>query len=95
MSKKCLVCDKSNPDEAKYCKKCGTFISETTREKPKIKSATRETTHVVIADMKIPFASMVILMVKWVIASIPAIIILFLIGLVIFSVLGAIGTTVV
>jgi len=35
---------------------------------------------VVITDIKMPFFSMVIFMVKWVIASIPAFIILFILG---------------
>lgn len=37
---------------------------------------------VVIIDIKIPFWSMVVLMVKWALAAIPAIFILFLIGMV-------------
>ena len=41
---------------------------------------------VVVTDIKIPFLSMVVLLVKWALAAIPALIILFLI----FSVLGAI-----
>ena len=45
---------------------------------------------VVITDIKMQFGSMVVFMVKWVIASIPAMIILFIIGL-ILSALG-IGT---
>ena len=35
---------------------------------------------VVVADIKIPFRSMVVLMVKWAVATIPALIILILIG---------------
>ena len=41
---------------------------------------------VVVVDIKIPFLSMVVLMVKWVLAAIPAIIILAVIA----SILGAI-----
>jgi hypothetical protein len=37
---------------------------------------------VVITDIKIPFSSMVVLMVKWTLAAIPAIFILFLIAMV-------------
>lgn len=36
--------------------------------------------HVVITDVKMPFMSMVVFMVKWVLASIPAFIILGIIG---------------
>jgi len=35
---------------------------------------------VVITDIQIPFLSMVVLMVKWAIAAIPAIMILFILG---------------
>lgn len=40
----------------------------------------RATQAVIVTDIKMPFGSMVEFMVKWAIASIPAIIILFLIG---------------
>lgn len=44
-------------------------------------SATNETQQeVVVVDVKIPFTSMVVLMVKWVIAAIPAVMILFVIA---------------
>ena len=36
--------------------------------------------HVIVTDVQIPFGSMVILMVKWAIASLPAMIILAIIG---------------
>lgn len=42
---------------------------------------------VVVADIKMPFGSMVIFMVKWAIATIPAIIILSVVGSIIFSLL--------
>ena len=45
---------------------------------------------VTIVDIKMPFSSMVIFMVKWVLASIPAFFILTIIGAVIFSILGTI-----
>ena len=45
---------------------------------------------VVVTDIKIPFGSMVILMVKWAIATIPALIILGVIGSLLFSVMGII-----
>lgn len=44
---------------------------------------------VVVTDINMPFMSMVIFMVKWVIASIPAFIILSIIGAVLTGVLGA------
>jgi ABC-type multidrug transport system permease subunit len=46
-----------------------------------------EYSKVVVTDIKIPFRSMVILMVKWAIATIPALIILSVIGSIIFGIL--------
>jgi len=48
----------------------------------------RNQQHVTITDIKMPFLSMVVFMVKAAIASIPAFIILSLIGSVMFAVLG-------
>ncbi len=45
---------------------------------------------VTIVDVKIPFTSMVVLIVKTAIASIPAIIILTIIGMLTFGILGGI-----
>ena len=44
---------------------------------------------VVVTDIKIPFRSMVVLMVKWGVATIPALIILILIGSITFGLLNA------
>lgn len=49
-----------------------------------------EKREVVVTDVKIPFLSMVVLMVKWAIASIPALIILLVIGAVASTVVAAI-----
>ena len=43
---------------------------------------------VTIEDIKMPFSSMVVFMIKWAIASIPAFIILFLIGMMVMGVFG-------
>ena len=48
----------------------------------------RNKNEVVITDIKMQFGSMVVFMVKWVIASIPAMIILFLIGLLVTAIFG-------
>jgi len=45
---------------------------------------------VVVIDVKIPFWSMVVLLVKWAIAAIPAIVILAILGSVTSWVLGAV-----
>ncbi len=44
---------------------------------------------VVVTDVRIPFVSMVILMVKWSIASIPALIILAILGAILAGFFGA------
>lgn len=49
-----------------------------------------EANEVVVTDIKIPFWSMVILLVKWALASIPAIIILFVIGSVLSALFGSV-----
>ena len=43
---------------------------------------------VMVTDIRMPFSSMVLFMIKWAIASIPAAIILFIIGSIFFGVLG-------
>jgi len=43
---------------------------------------------VTIEDIKMPFSSMVVFMIKWAIASIPAFIILFLIGMMVMGIFG-------
>ena len=45
---------------------------------------------VVVTDVKIPFWSMVVLMVKWAVAAIPALIVLLVIGAVVSMVMAAI-----
>jgi len=44
---------------------------------------------VIVTDIKIPFRSMVVLMVKWAVATIPALIILILIGSITFGIINA------
>ena len=46
---------------------------------------------VTIVDIHMPFGSMVVFMVKWAIASIPAVIILVVLGVLMASVLGGMG----
>jgi hypothetical protein len=48
-----------------------------------------DTGKVVVTDIKIPFTSMVVLMVKWAIATIPALIMLIVIGSITFGVINA------
>jgi hypothetical protein len=48
---------------------------------------------VVVTDIRIPFVSMVILLVKWAVAAIPALFILFIIGGLLSMILGLIFGT--
>ncbi len=43
---------------------------------------------VVVTDIKIPFLSMVVLLVKWALAAIPAMIVLIIIGMILSMVVG-------
>ena len=54
------------------------------------KKSSEATSHVIVTDVQMPFGSMVIFMVKWVIASIPAFIILFILGAVATGFLGGV-----
>ncbi len=47
---------------------------------------------VVVTDVQMPFASMVVFMVKWALASIPAFLILAVLSFVVFLAVGALGT---
>ena len=49
-----------------------------------------EIKEVVVVDVRIPFLSMVTLLVKWALASIPAIIILFIFGALLTALFGRI-----
>ena len=50
----------------------------------------QDTTDVVVGDIQMPFGSMVVFMVKWTIASIPAMIIVFLVLAIAAAMLGGI-----
>jgi hypothetical protein len=47
------------------------------------------TQEIVVTDIRIPFLSMVVLLVKWALAAIPAMIILIVIGMLLSMILGA------
>ena len=52
---------------------------------------TETTSHVVVTDIRMPFLSMVVFMIKWAIAAIPAFIILAVIGAVVATLLSGLG----
>ena len=81
--------------EIAECKKCGekNIIPENASDSKTIEVSTHKGNStqfqpVTIEDIKMPFGSMVQFMVKWAIASIPAFIILFLIGMMVMGVFG-------
>lgn len=49
---------------------------------------TNKSNEVIVTDIKMPFLSMVIFMIKWVLASIPAMIILMIVFTVVTAILG-------
>lgn len=53
-----------------------------------------EKQEVIVTDVQMPFGSMVVFMVKWAIAAIPAVIILFVIGVALAGILGGIGASI-
>lgn len=70
-TKICPKCKGSIPRDAEPCPLCG-------HGRGSLNYAAKP--EVVVTDIKIPFGSMVTLMVKWAIATIPALLILMLIG---------------
>ena len=50
-----------------------------------------ENTQVVVTDIRMPFWSMVIFMIKWAIAAIPAFIMLAILGAIVTALLSALG----
>jgi len=59
--------------------------------RPGVASASDDTRNVVVTDVRMPFWSMVVFMVKWAIAAIPALIILMLVGAVAVGVLAGLA----
>ncbi|MFA5902829.1 MAG: hypothetical protein WC836_02770 [Desulfobacula sp.] len=51
-----------------------------------------EKQEVVVSDIQMPFGSMVVFMIKWAIAAIPAAIILFILGAILTGVFAGIGS---
>ena len=80
----CPNCQKGYQSKVTKCE-CGYVFEDYEESTSKgikgIASKSDKNNEVVITDIKMPFGSMVEFMVKWAIASIPAFIILFLIGM--------------
>lgn len=72
----------ANKSEASYHARSGTgFLPQKRQE-------------VVVVDVSVPFWSMVLFMVKWAIASIPALLILIVLGVAFSGLLGGIGAAI-
>ena len=86
--KECPYCKKSVVDIASDCE-CGYRFKESEKKSVTITSSNnKKRNYVTIEDIHMPFGSMVEFMIKWAIASIPAMIILFLLGFLISAILG-------
>ena len=102
--KTCVKCGLSHTNSFSVCSKCNEPLVpvaelEEVAERERVAGRERErsdvinsTIHnngaVVISDINMPFGSMVVFMVKWSLASIPAFLILLVIGAVFFGLFG-------
>jgi len=80
---KCPHCGLYNPSDAERCD-CGYALSPSMGRArvSGIASVSLVASEVTVVDIKMPFGSMVAFMVKWALASIPAFLILLLLGVV-------------
>ena len=91
---KCPRCGLYSPESAEECD-CGYRFSAqlagTTRASQGAQPTDALPTQVSVVDVNMPFGSMVVFMVKWAIASIPAFLILIGLGAVVAALFGALG----
>src|SRR2546425_942185 len=101
MSTQCPACGRMNADASTHCE-CGRPLIDVSSDPPVGASiasglAGRASTRpeVVVADVRMSFRSMVIFMVKWAIASIPAalilLVVIFLATVVLVAIFSALG----
>ena len=100
---KCPECSVVNPEGARICI-CGLDLAATFQNMPSAEKhkyivgqdkdaemqRIQNSQPVVVTDIDMPFGSMVVFMVKWALASIPAIIVLAVIGILSFIVITGI-----
>jgi uncharacterized membrane protein YvbJ len=84
--KACPSCGAENHDQAVSCKRCDRPFPG--YESQVLIAPRSPSPPVRITDIDMPFGSMVAFMVKWAIASIPAFVILFVLGLLVAAVFG-------
>ncbi|MFK5891731.1 MAG: hypothetical protein QM504_00750 [Pseudomonadota bacterium] len=75
----------------KYCKDGSPKELKIDNTNSSSKNSFETNQKVIVTDIKMPFLSMVFFMVKWVIASIPAFIILFILGSILIGFIGGLG----
>mgnify|MGYP003134542787 CR=1 FL=1 len=89
---KCNKCGDYIPEEMiNKCPICNDIKVETIKINKKNKQKNKDTTKVRIIDIEMEFGSMVLFIIKWTLASIPAMIILFFIGFIFAAVFGLIN----
>ncbi len=86
--KVCPACGAENHDQAVECKKCLKPFPGYVAGRPLAPKAADLAQPVRITDVDMPFGSMVWFMVKWAIATIPALIILMFVGAVLIAILS-------
>src|SRR5262245_11201166 len=94
---KCPQCGKYSVPGPANCEQCGTSLRGAARVEVDQSTATTgaspagvvpvNISRVVVTDFDMPFGSMVMFMAKWALASIPAFLVLFVLGMILFSVL--------
>ena len=93
----CKKCQEELEDSFDNCWSCGAnkegkveddFVKSKKSTPSRLEVSKDNNQNVTITDIKMPFGSMVEFMVKWAIASIPAFIILVLIGFLVAGILG-------
>jgi len=93
----CKKCQEKLEDSFDNCWSCGAnkegkveddFVKSKKSTPTRLEVSKDNNQNVTVTDIKMPFGSMVEFMVKWAIASIPAFIILILIGFLVAGILG-------
>jgi uncharacterized membrane protein YvbJ len=97
----CPTCGHDNALTTRNCENCGQFNEAafrparggsgvSTESSSAVQSLTKHVTSVVVTDIRMPFGSMVTFMVKWAIASVPAMVILVIIVFVMLTILATV-----